>query len=144
MIRVVLDTNVLFSAIFKSTGTQAMLLDLILTEGTIVPCVLASVLAEYHEVLFRPVLRQHAAKVEYLLGLLIAFGFLVVPTRSVTASTDPDDNCFLECAEAAAADYLITGNKRHFPKMWKKTRIVNTREFLNAIEDRGEARKEMV
>ncbi len=99
MIRVVLDTNVRFSAIFKSTGRPAKLLDLILAEGTIVPCVSPTVLAEYHDVLFRPVLRQHAAKVEYLLGLLTTFAFLVVPTVAVTAATDPDDNRFLECAE---------------------------------------------
>jgi predicted nucleic acid-binding protein len=91
-------------------------------------------LAEYHEVLFRPVLRQHAAKVECLLGLLASFALLVVPAASVTAATDPDDNCFLECAEAANAAYLITGNKRHFPASWKKTIIVNTREFLDALE----------
>jgi putative PIN family toxin of toxin-antitoxin system len=73
MIRVVLDTNVLFSAIFKSEGTQAKLLDCILGDATMVPCVSPVVLAEYYAVLFRPVLRQHAVKVEYLLGLLTAF-----------------------------------------------------------------------
>ncbi|MGD1092293.1 MAG: putative toxin-antitoxin system toxin component, PIN family [Bryobacteraceae bacterium] len=136
MIRVVLDTNVLFSAILKSTGASAKLLDLVVAEGTIVPCVSPSVLAEYHEVLFRPILAQHAARVEYLLSLLTAFAVFVVPTASVTVATDPDDNCFLECAEAADADFLITGNKRHFPKGWRKMRIVNSREFLDALEAR--------
>jgi RES domain-containing protein len=32
---------------------------------------------------------------------------------------DPDDLIFLECAQAAAADYLITGNRKHFPDRWK-------------------------
>ena len=135
MIRVVLDTNILFSAIFKSAGMQAKLLDRVLTDGTIALGVSPAVLVEYNEVLYRPVLRQHAAKVEYLLGLLTTFAILVVPTASVTASGDPDDNCFLECAEAFDANYLITGNKRHFPKTWKNTKIVNTREFFEAIEE---------
>jgi len=61
----------------------------------------------------------------------------LIMTKS--AATDPDDNCFLECAEAAGADYLITGNKRHFLARWKNSKIVNTREFLDTLVDRGEA-----
>ena len=43
----------------------------------------------------------------------------------------PGDNVFLECADKAGADYLITGNSRHFPKFWKKTKIITAREFVN-------------
>jgi putative PIN family toxin of toxin-antitoxin system len=130
MIRVVLDTNILFSAVFKSSGTQAKLIRLIV-DNQIVPCVSPAVLAEYHEVLARPILRHRAAEAQHILQLLTEIALLVVPTTSATAATDPDDDCFLDCAEAAAADYLITGNKRHFPETWRKTKIVNTREFLN-------------
>lgn len=31
----------------------------------------------------------------------------------------PSDDKFLECADAARADYLITGDLRHFPRFWK-------------------------
>jgi putative PIN family toxin of toxin-antitoxin system len=137
MIRVVLDTNILFSAILKSSGPQAALIRLIV-DRQIIPCVSPATLAEYHEVLARPILHRRAAEVEYLLDLLTRIALLVVPTTSINAATDPDDNCFLECAEAANADYLITGNKRHFPETWKKTKIVNTREFLDALEERDE------
>ena len=136
MIRVVLDTNILFSAVFKSSGTQARLIRLIV-DSHIVPCVSPAVLAEYKEVLVRPILHRYAAEAEYILDLLTTIALRVVPINSVTAATDPDDNCFLECAEAADADYLITGNKRHFPKTWKKTKIVNTREFLEEIKEGG-------
>jgi uncharacterized protein len=37
------------------------------------------------------------------------------PDRELTATHDPADNRFLECAEALKADYLVTGNKRRFP-----------------------------
>ena len=40
---------------------------------------------------------------------------------------------FLECAEAAHADYLVTGNKRHFPDQWKKTRVIGVREFIEIV-----------
>ena len=135
MIRVVLDTNILFSAVFKSSGTQAKLIRLIV-DNQIIPCVSPATLSEYYEVLARPRLRHRAAEVEGILNLLTKIAVLVVPTTSVTTATDPDDNRFLECAEAANADYLITGNKRHFPKSWKKTRIVNTTEFFDAIGTR--------
>src|ERR1022692_4724727 len=44
---------------------------------------------------------------------------------------NPDDNIFLECADAARADYLIAGNQRHFPKFWKKTKVITSREFIS-------------
>jgi predicted nucleic acid-binding protein len=37
---------------------------------------------------------------------------------------------FIECAGAARADYLITGNQRHFPKFWKNTNIITSRELI--------------
>jgi len=39
---------------------------------------------------------------------------------------------FLECAVEAKADFLITGNKKHFPfKSFHHTRIVSPREFID-------------
>jgi predicted nucleic acid-binding protein len=43
---------------------------------------------------------------------------------------DPEDNRFLECAEAARADYLATGSKRHFPRNRRQTLVVNARELI--------------
>jgi predicted nucleic acid-binding protein len=48
-------------------------------------------------------------------------------------SSDPDDNIFLECADAARADFLITGNRKHFPAFWKNTKIITPREFVNLV-----------
>jgi len=48
-------------------------------------------------------------------------------------TADPADNMFVECADAARADYLVTGNLRHFPKFWKNTKIISSREFLTVI-----------
>lgn len=36
-------------------------------------------------------------------------------------------------AETAAADYLVSGNRKHYPEEWKKTRIVTAREFMEII-----------
>jgi uncharacterized protein len=58
---------------------------------------------------------------------------LVEPMMTITECSDEPDNRFLECAETAEADYLVTGNKRHFPERWKSTRIVNTRQLLDGL-----------
>ncbi len=39
----------------------------------------------------------------------------------------------VECADAARADYLITGNQRHFPKFWKNTKVISSSEFLDVV-----------
>ena len=56
---------------------------------------------------------------------------VIRPSRPVKAALDGNDDKFLECAEEARADYLITGNRRHFPRFWKSTKIVNAREFVS-------------
>lgn len=61
---------------------------------------------------------------------LIRFGGA---SRTINESVDDADNRFLECAEAARADFLVTGNKRHFPKRWNETQVVNARELVEMI-----------
>jgi len=65
--------------------------------------------------------------------LLELFGkraYLGKPNRIPQITSDIDDLKFLECADAARADYLITGNTRHFPAFWKRTKAITPREFL--------------
>ena len=59
---------------------------------------------------------------------------MVYPEHRLTLSVDEEDNRFLECAQAAGADLLVTGNRRHFPKRVGDTRIVTPREFLNELD----------
>jgi len=43
---------------------------------------------------------------------------------------DDSDNRFLDCAEQSRADFLVTGNLKHFPATWKTTRIIGSRQLL--------------
>jgi putative PIN family toxin of toxin-antitoxin system len=88
------------------------------------------ILEEYSEVLSRPQLRIRKGLRQQLLQLIRNHSYTVVPSRRLEVTSDPDDNIFLECADAARADYLITGNQRHFPRFWKKTKIITSREFI--------------
>jgi predicted nucleic acid-binding protein len=73
------------------------------------------------------------AKIAASLGLIEKSSMRVRPEHKAAAAKDPDDNKFLECTAEARVDYLVTGNKRHFPAQWGKTRVVNGRELLEAI-----------
>jgi predicted nucleic acid-binding protein len=48
-------------------------------------------------------------------------------------TNDPDDNKFLECADAARADYPVTVNLRHFPRFWKGTKVITWRDFISIV-----------
>ena len=49
-----------------------------------------------------------------------------MPKASGAVSVDPGDAKFLHCAETAQADYIVTGNKRHFPEAsYGATRVVS-------------------
>lgn len=60
-------------------------------------------------------------------------GKRIVPMSDLQIALDPSDDMFLECAEEASAQYLVTGNKKHFPAAWKSTRIVNARELIEQV-----------
>src|SRR6267378_3184310 len=132
MIRVVIDTNVLVSALLQPEGLPAAVLILALS-GRVQPCVSEAVLAEYEDVIRRPHFKRDAEVIEGTLKAIGKAAQRVKPTTHADACGDPDDNMFLECAEAAHADYLVTGNKRHFPDQWKKTRVIGVREFIEIV-----------
>ena len=129
---VVLDTNVVVSAHLNPDGLEAAVFLLVLARK--IEAVLSEpVFAEYQEVLLRPNFGMSAAQVEGTLKILRASGSIVKPTQSLSVATDPADNKFLECAETGEADYLVTGNKRHFPKTWGKIKVINARELIEFI-----------
>jgi predicted nucleic acid-binding protein len=61
---------------------------------------------------------------------------IVAPSRRLEVTSDPGDNIFIECADAARADYLITGNQKYFPPFWKGTKIIVSREFVPLVAPR--------
>ena len=132
MIGVVLDTNVVVSAFLNDEGAEATVVDLALAQEL---RLFASepILGEYEATLGRPKFAIAPERIEGLMNAVRAIAVIVRPVNQITASPDDPDNRFLECAEAAGADFLVTGNKRHFPAEWKATRIVNARELISVI-----------
>jgi uncharacterized protein len=131
-LRLVIDTNVVVSAALKPDGLQRTVVLLALTR----PArwyVSDAILAEYALVLARPELKIRRGLRQQLLQLIKNHTQVMAPSRIPQITTDPADNIFVECADAGRADYLITGNVRHFPGFWKSTKIIGARDFLNII-----------
>ena len=133
MIRIVLDTNVLISALLSSQGPPTQVLLMILLDSDTQLCVRGAIYAEYEEVARRSCFKRSDSEIEAMLRAIRERGFWIKPTQRVRACSDPDDDIFLVCAQAAAAHYLVTGNTKHFPLTWASARIVTPRQFLDAI-----------
>lgn len=129
--RVVLDTNVLISACWSPNGLEGRLVALVL-QGELTACVTGAVMAEYREVAKRPKFATRTACFETMIACFDKIAELVQPGAAAEAATDPDDNRLLECAHGAGAQWLITGNLRHFPSVYQFAQIVNARQFFTA------------
>src|SRR4051812_26775625 len=114
MTQVVIDTNVVVSANLVDAGPSAAILDLAVNRKAIQMCVSPAVLTEYEEVLRRPRLKLTAAKIAGALARIRSAARMVYPSKTLAISGHESDNRFYECAEAAEANYLITGNTGDF------------------------------
>ena len=131
-LRLVLDTNIVVSAALKPDGLQRTVFLLAITRPSRL-YVSSPILAEYRDVLSRPELQIRKGPRQQLLQLIKNRAHRVHPSRRLQITADPDDNIFLECADAARADYLITGNARHFPRFWMNTKIITSRDFITLV-----------
>ncbi len=133
MIRVVLDTNILISALLSPHGPPAQVFLMTILYPDIQLCMSGNIYAEYEEVIRRPRLGRNPRVIEETLRTIRERGFWVKPTEAVHACSDPDDNIFLECAQMSDAHYLVTGNVKDFPSAWGATQIVTARQLLDAV-----------
>jgi len=128
-LRLVIDTNILVSAALKADSLQRTTFLLAIAK----PArwyVSAGILEEYSDVLARAELGIRRGLRLQLLQLIRNRSYVVTPSRRLEVTADPDDNMFIECADAARADYLITGNQKHFPAYWKSTKVITSRQFV--------------
>jgi putative PIN family toxin of toxin-antitoxin system len=131
-LRLVLDTNILVSAALNPDGLQRTVLLLATTKPASL-FISSPIFAEYRSVLSRPELGIRRGLRQQLLQLIRNTSRVVRPRRVLRVTPDPDNDMFLECADAARADYLVTGNSRHFPTFWKKTKVITSRDLLDIV-----------
>jgi putative PIN family toxin of toxin-antitoxin system len=122
--------NVVVSGILKNRGNEAAVLDLI-SDGALTLYIATPIFAEYRYVLTKK-LGFDPGEVKWLFDL-VESSVLVAPTEPLAISTHEADNRIYECAAASKADYIVTGNKKHFPKGYENMQLVNPRELLERL-----------
>ena len=127
MLRAVLDTNILVSALLNPQGAPADILRKMAIDDITV-FYSPVIFAEYQEVLFRAKFGFDQVDVENLLGQIRLQGIMELPDVSTVSMPDESDRVFYDTAKFCNA-YLITGNKKHYPR---EKFIVSPAEFLYA------------
>lgn len=136
MIRAVLDTNILLSALRSRNGASHEILSrLVNREFELI--IGNTVLAEYDEVLKRecPTFGIPVATVDRVLNALCAAStYFSTSAFWKPALPDPDDEAFAQLALEAKVGYLVTCNQRHFPTdRLPALRVVSPKEFLQVL-----------
>jgi putative PIN family toxin of toxin-antitoxin system len=134
--KIVIDTNVLFTAL-KSRGGASYKLVSLLPDQRFSISISVPLIIEYEDVLNRGKLPSHIAKED--IRDFIDFFCLIGDQQEIfflwrPFLPDPVDDLVLEVAVAGNCDAIITYNKRHFKNVEKfGLRVLDPREFLSEI-----------
>ncbi len=129
--RVVFDTNVVVSACFWRGAP----FECLAAWGTkrVVAAISPPLLTEYEEV-FEELLLDYSDRMHvHWVDLLRTSAEMVFPVERATGATpDPFDEMVLECALAAQADAIVSGDKKHLLVLgsYKGIPILSPGEFL--------------
>lgn len=133
--KVVFDTNVVASASFWRGAPFDCLAAW--AQGRCEAVVSPALLAEYHEIIEELRLEYPDRAFVKWVDALTESATLVFPTdRATRATPDPNDEMFLECALAAEADYIVSGDKRHLLplRQFRGIPIVSPSDFLRRLK----------
>ena len=134
--RVVVDTNVLVSAILRDRDPEAVIL-FVVERDDMEWIVSPEIMEEYRQVLSRPKFALPEDTLQAWFSLLDRFTVCCGADLTIDFPRDQKDAKFLSCAIAAAADYFITGD-RDFSQAQKllSTTILSVTQFKKYIRDR--------
>ena len=132
MQRIVIDTNVIISALIQKSYPYTIVNELFI-DDKIDMCVSEELMAEYYDVLRREKFaRFHDffSRAEALLVEIETKATMFKPKIRLNLISDADDNMVLELADECIADFIITGNTTDFIfPTYKETKIVTPREY---------------
>ena len=133
--KVVFDTNVVASASFwRGTPFECLAA---WAQGRCEAVVSPALLAEYHETIEELRLEYPRREPVEWVNALTEAAELIFPTERATGATpDPGDEMVLECALAAEADFIVSGDKKHLLalRQFQGIPIVSPVEFLRKIK----------
>ena len=131
---VVVDTNVLISAMIKENSVPYKVIDLVFN-GKIIPLMHEKILAEYERVANRTKFKFLDYVIEFFINGMKDNGKFIDAKDFDEVLPDPNDKifyCVLMTTREDVEAYLVTGNLKHFPI---KPFIVTPRELLDIIEN---------
>ena len=131
MHKVVLDTNVLVSALWSEKGNPYRILELFF-EREIELFYNTEIIEEYTEVLHRDKLGFSEEKVLGLLSEVAKNGIIIDAPKSSIPFIDEDDRKNYDTAKASGS-ILVTGNKKHYPD---EQIVLSPAEFLESIKQK--------
>lgn len=134
--RIVIDTNILVSAILKDRDPEAVIL--FVAECDDMEWIVSSeIVTEYREVLSRPKFRLSTDILQAWFSLLDRITLVWPVDLAIDFPRDQKDAKFLSCAIVAGADYFITGD-RDFSQAQKllSTTILSVSQFKKLVCDR--------
>ena len=129
---VVIDTNVLVSAVLKSHSVPGSIVELAF-DGPIIPILNEAIEKEYREVLSRPKFHLPEDLIEGIMSTFHKRAIYVDAEHLDVELPDPTDLVFYEVVMEERKEeeaFLVTGNIRHFPN---RPFIVTPREMLDII-----------
>ena len=131
--KIALDTNVLVSGLLSPQGAPATVLRSVMAGGVSI-CFDERILSEYLHVLARSKFDIDMERVTVLLEFLEAIGEPVLAPPLNLSLPDPSDEAFVEVAVASAADFLVTGNLKHFPaERLRGVRAISPRALCDVL-----------
>ena len=132
-LRIVLDTNVLISAVLFG-GTPRQVLELIIA-GKVECSISVAMLDELRDVLLRPKFGLSAAQTAMIVEEVHAIAEVVSPNERIDhVVSDPDDNMVLECAVEAKASVVVTGDSHLLDlQAFQNVPILSPADFLKML-----------
>jgi len=133
---VVLDTNVLVSALIDA-GKPRKLVLLLLDKHTVI--LSRQILAELADVVSRDKFSVTSSQVDRFVSNLVRLSKIVSDnTRFKVLLDDPDDDIVINAAHTGRADFIVTGD-RHLLALdhFKKTKIVNVKQMQDILQQEG-------
>jgi hypothetical protein len=135
--RLILDTNILLSALLSPLGAPAKLLDA-WERKTFTLVTSETLIAEFRDVASRPFFRARlrASAIELLAAGLQDFSFYCGNLPTVPVAPDPKDSYLLAMAQASQAEFLVTGDKELLSlKKYKSTRIITPAAMIELLKE---------
>jgi putative PIN family toxin of toxin-antitoxin system len=134
--RVVLDTNVLISALLFRGGLSKIVG--LWQKGKIIPVISKETFRELLTVLEYPKFSLTQEEIDPIIKyeILPYFEIVEVVKDVKGISGDPEDDKFISCAISGSADYIVSGDKDLFDlKQYKSIKIIKASDFLKMYND---------